>query len=137
MSSYYLDMLIWHFKGEGFVVVWIQRAFLDGGFLFPQPFSILHQGDLHVGICNCNPIRISFSRNSLERRISPGPFYYGQEIARRSEDINLYTWKPSDIHFLEILCFKNDNRQFPWIWHVSQWKADVTQLWNKRTILVS
>ena len=66
MSSYYLDMLIGHFKGEGFVVVRIQRAFLDGGFLFPQPFSILHQGDLHVGICNCNPIRISFSRNSLE-----------------------------------------------------------------------
>ena len=87
MSSYYLDMLIWHFKGEGFVVVWIQRAFLDGGFLFPQPFSILHQGDLHVGICNCkcnsNPIRISFSRNSLGEypldELCSSRLYYGQE----------------------------------------------------------
>lgn len=55
----YLDLLERNFKGERLVVVRVQRALLDAGLLLLQPLSVLHQGYLHVGICERFPLRIS------------------------------------------------------------------------------
>ena len=39
----HLDVLEWDVEGERFVVVGIEGALLDGGFLLPDPPTVLHQ----------------------------------------------------------------------------------------------
>ena len=47
----YLCEFEWHLEGEGFVVVGVQGAFLDGRLLLAQALPVLHERDLYVGIC--------------------------------------------------------------------------------------
>ncbi len=46
----HLNVLEGKLEGEGLVIVGIEGALLDRGLLLTDPFSILHQRHLHVGI---------------------------------------------------------------------------------------
>ena len=46
----YLDLFEWNFKGEGLIIVRIQRAFLDCRLLFLDAFTVKHERDLDVRI---------------------------------------------------------------------------------------
>ena len=47
----HLDLFEGHLEGEGLIVVRVQGALLDAGLLLFQPLAVLHDGNLHVGIC--------------------------------------------------------------------------------------
>lgn len=46
-----LDLLEGDLEGEGLIVVRVQCALLDAGLLLFQSLAVLHNSDLHVGIC--------------------------------------------------------------------------------------
>lgn len=84
-NQMYLYLFEWHFESKRFVVVRIESTLLYTGFLFLQPFPVLHQRDLHVRIYT--PIRrtiiiIMVSIRNAENLICSPLFYTVQFVKR-------------------------------------------------------